>query len=37
MSALPRIMQVGKTPAQWVDELRGFGVEVSERTLRRHI
>ena len=37
---LPRIMQDGKTPAQWVDELGRRGVDVSERTLReraRHL
>ena len=34
MSALPRIMTDGKTPTQWVDELRSRGVEVSERALR---
>src|SRR6185369_1952641 len=34
MSALPRIVADGKTPAQWVDELAGHGIEVSERTLR---
>src|SRR5690349_7656332 len=31
---LLRIMQDGKTPAQWVDELAGRGVIVSERTIR---
>jgi hypothetical protein len=34
MGALPQIMADGKTPAQWVDELAGLGIEVSERTLR---
>lgn len=34
MVAVPRIMQDGKTPAQWVDELAARGIEVSERTLR---
>ena len=29
-----RILQDGKTPAQWVDALAAMGVDVSERTLR---
>ena len=29
-----RILQDGKTPAQWVDALAANGVDISERTLR---
>lgn len=34
MVVAPRIIAEGKTPAQWVAELAGAGVEISERTLR---
>lgn len=30
----PRVIAEGKTPSQWVVELAGSGVEISERTLR---
>lgn len=31
MVAVPRIMQDGKTPAQWVDELAARGIEMPAR------
>ena len=37
MVVAPRIIAEGKTPAQWVAELAGAGVEISERTLRERV
>ena len=34
MSALPRVFAEGKTPEQWVAELKSKGVAISTRTLR---
>ncbi len=29
-----RILEQGKTPAQWVQVMSGMGIDISERTLR---
>jgi hypothetical protein len=34
MAATPRILEEGKTPAQWVAEFADRNIEISERTLR---
>jgi hypothetical protein len=34
MTTIPKILETGKTPGQWVQTFSEFGIEISERSLK---